>query len=215
MYKFKCLFILASLLPLIPASLSQDEVQRRPIRKPLFLNEKRPNDDVTLDASEYTSDFHSDTSDINSEYKPWQYRSEIDDFPTNVRTYKIYNPRGSLAIKTNGQVYATLGNAETKFKMMLYGIHKGKYRVRLKNEKHHKFIAISCKTGIVYSTTNEQNLETVLIYQPKNGNTRFRSEKCPQSSNDWYLGVNKDGSIKNAKTASVSGTGTKFLLIPV
>ena len=108
----------------------EDEVQRRPVRDPLFLNKIKylvrnvkelPSDDLALEASkrfkasEHTPSFQSDSSDINPEHKPWQYRSDIDDIPTNVRTYKIYNTRGSLAVNTQGQVYSTSKDAESMY----------------------------------------------------------------------------------------------------
>ncbi len=39
-----------------------------------------------------------------------------------------------------------------KFKKLLYFFQKNTYKVRLQNVKYSKYIAISCRTGRVYTT---------------------------------------------------------------
>lgn len=60
----------------------------------------------------------------------------------------------------------------------------------------------------------EQNVETVMKYMPGQKDlATFQSAKCSNGSNYWYLGVKKDGTMKNAKSATANDTATNFMLV--
>ena len=160
------------------------------------------------------------SNDITTKSHALQYNSNVysDNSPTNSRIVKIINvnQRGLLAVNKNGEVYATGSvTPEVEFRKLAYSVQNKKYEVKLQNVKYSKYLAISCRTGRVYSTSNVNNPETDLIYSPDatNGDT-FQSEKCSHgSAKFWFLGIKKDDkNIKNAKTASASDRGSRFII---
>ena len=161
---------------------------------------------------------HSNDITTKSHALPYDSNIYSDNSATNSRIVKIINAnqRGLLAVNKNGEVYATgKVSPEVEFRKFAYSVRNKKYEVKLQNVKYSKYLAISCRTGKVYSTSNMNNLETDLIYSPDatNGDT-FQSEKCSQgSATFWFLGIKKDGeNVKNAKTASASDRGTRFIV---